>query len=131
MSIMSIARAPPGLAAPAGNLERPFVVAMLRIIARMSSCRLAVSALALLGAFYYFVDWLLVGGSWPQGWATLAILVLLSIGLNALLLGIQGAYIGRIFKNVKALPLVIIEDVIDHGGAAARDEPSKTGRPDA
>ncbi|MFO0988995.1 MAG: glycosyltransferase family 2 protein [Alphaproteobacteria bacterium] len=92
---------------------------------------LAVSALALVGILYYFVDWLLSGGSWPQGWATLAILVLLSIGLNALLLGILGAYIGRIFKNVKALPLVIVEDVIDHGGAeprvGARENERKNG----
>lgn len=76
---------------------------------------LAMFALALLGILYYLGAWLLAGGSWPQGWATLAILVLFSIGLNALLLGILGAYIGRIFKNVKALPLVIVESVIDHG----------------
>ncbi len=81
---------------------------------------LGMSALALFGIVYYLVDWLLVGGSWPQGWATLAVLMLFSIGLNALLLGILGAYIGRIFKNVKALPLVIVEDVIDHGAPAEK-----------
>jgi polyisoprenyl-phosphate glycosyltransferase len=70
--------------------------------------------LTFLGILFYLVKYLLSGGEWPQGWITLAILVLFSIGLNALLLGIIGQYIGRIFKNVKTLPLVIVEHVIDH-----------------
>ena len=86
---------------------------------------LVMSALAVVGILYYLGAWLLAGGSWPQGWATLAILVLFSIGLNALLLGILGAYIGRIFRNVKALPLVIVEDVIDHGAAPAKARESE------
>jgi dolichol-phosphate mannosyltransferase len=56
----------------------------------------------------------------------LAVLVLFSIGLNALLLGIVGEYIGRIFHNVKTLPLVIVEDVIDH---AAPVPPAKPPAP--
>lgn len=88
---------------------------------------LAAFALTFLAIIYYFVAWLLFGRDWPQGWTTLAILVLFGIGLNALLLGIIGEYIGRIFKNVKTLPLVIVEDVIDHTGRApagpARAEP--------
>ncbi|MCW5772526.1 MAG: glycosyltransferase family 2 protein [Rhodospirillaceae bacterium] len=86
---------------------------------------LAAFAATFLGILYYVVARLVFGAEWPQGWTTLAILVLFSIGLNALLLGIIGEYIGRIFKNVKAMPLVIVEDVIDHAleAAAARAAP--------
>lgn len=79
--------------------------------------------LTFLGILYYLLARLFFGGEWPQGWTTLAILVLFSIGLNALLLGIIGEYIGRIFKNVKTLPLVIVENVIDH--AAPVPAPTK------
>ena len=71
---------------------------------------------------------------WPEGWASLSVLVLFSIGLNALLLGIIGEYIGRIFKNVKPMPLVIIDDVIDHGteaGEAGADETAPIAAIDA
>jgi dolichol-phosphate mannosyltransferase len=86
---------------------------------------LGMFALTFLGIVYYLGARLLFGGDWPQGWTTLAILVLFSIGLNALLLGILGAYIGRIFKNVKTLPLVIVEDVIDHAAPAPQAKPGE------
>jgi dolichol-phosphate mannosyltransferase len=76
--------------------------------------------LAFLGALYFLLA-RTFGAEWPEGWASLSVLVLFSIGLNALLLGIIGEYIGRIFKNVKTMPLVIIDDVIDHE--------SDTGKP--
>jgi len=72
-------------------------------------------AAAAVGVIYFVINKLFLHGSWPPGIASISVLVLFSIGLNALLLGILGEYIGRIFKNVKEGPLVIIEDVIDHG----------------
>jgi dolichol-phosphate mannosyltransferase len=71
----------------------------------------------------YFLAARMFGAEWPEGWASLSVLVLFSIGLNALLLGIIGEYIGRIFKNVKPMPLVIIDDVIDHGSGAGQMGP--------
>lgn len=76
---------------------------------------LAAFVLSLVLGALYLGERLFLGGPWPPGWMTLAMLVLFSIGLNAFLLGIIGAYVGRIFKNVKTLPLVIVESVIDHG----------------
>lgn len=71
-------------------------------------------AAAAAGVVYFTINKLFLHGNWPPGIASISVLVLFSIGLNALLLGILGEYIGRIFKNVKEGPLVIIEDVIDH-----------------
>ncbi|MBV8770679.1 MAG: glycosyltransferase family 2 protein [Hyphomicrobiales bacterium] len=89
--------------------------------------------IAFFGALYFLVA-RSFGADWPEGWASLSVLVLFSIGLNALLLGIIGEYIGRIFKNVKPMPLVIIDDVIDHGqdrGAMNPDPTSPTAEIDA
>ena len=71
------------------------------------------SALAALGAIYYFFVRMFFPVNWPAGFATTYILLLFSIGINALLLGIIGEYIARIHKNVTQKPPVIIEEVID------------------
>jgi dolichol-phosphate mannosyltransferase len=78
--------------------------------------------IAFMGMLYFIVQRMLFDSDWPQGWATISVLMLFSIGLNALLLGIIGEYIGRIFKNVKMLPLVVIEETIDHHGQSVRTE---------
>lgn len=75
-----------------------------------------VTAVALAGAVYYLVARLFFRSDWPIGLASSSILTLLSIGMNALLLGIIGEYIGRIYKNVKRMPFTIIEAAIDHSG---------------
>jgi polyisoprenyl-phosphate glycosyltransferase len=81
--------------------------------------------LAFFGALYFLIA-RSFGADWPEGWASLSVLVLFSIGLNALLLGIIGEYIGRIFKNVNPMPLVIIDDVIDHGMGAGETGAGET-----
>lgn len=80
---------------------------------------LFISAASVAGAVYYLVAKLFFPVDWPTGLASTSILVLFSLGLNALLLGIMGEYIGRIYKNVKYQPLTITEAVIDHGGPPA------------
>lgn len=77
----------------------------------------AVTTFALVGALYYIVARLFFRSDWPVGLASSSILMLLSIGMNALLLGIMGEYIGRIYKNVKRMPFTIVEAAIDHRGA--------------
>ncbi|MCI0682616.1 MAG: glycosyltransferase family 2 protein [Gemmataceae bacterium] len=47
--------------------------------------------------------------SWPPGFATLVVLILVSISLNALFFGILGEYISRIYRQVKKTPLTIVE----------------------
>ena len=62
-----------------------------------------------MGIAIYLVGRFLSGTDWPPGFATLAILILFSISLNALFLGIIGEYLGRIYLQVKRRPLTIIE----------------------
>lgn len=50
--------------------------------------------------------------SWPRGFTTLTILILLGISINSLFLGIIGEYLGRIYQQLKKKP-VIIEAAID------------------
>jgi len=73
----------------------------------------ATSVLTLLGIVGYVLVKLLLHSSWPAGFATLAALILASISINAMLLGIIGEYLGRMYRQGKKIPLTIIEAVID------------------
>ncbi|MCJ7543635.1 MAG: glycosyltransferase family 2 protein [Phycisphaerae bacterium] len=64
-------------------------------------------------AFVYLFGRLFFGASWPPGFATLTLLLLISISFNAMLLGILGEYIGRIFQQVKNRPNTIIEQTVN------------------
>jgi dolichol-phosphate mannosyltransferase len=73
----------------------------------------ALSVLSFVGAMFYFLWFLLVMRSPPQGFTTIVILVLFSTGVNAAFIGILGEYIGRIFKNTRSLPAPIVEHRIE------------------
>jgi dolichol-phosphate mannosyltransferase len=49
----------------------------------------------------------------PPGFTTLVLFSLFGISLNALLLGIIGEYLGRIYKQVKKGPLTLIESALE------------------
>jgi glycosyltransferase involved in cell wall biosynthesis len=83
---------------------------------------LSLSVIALLAVGVYFVLWLTVDRDWPAGFATLAILMLISLAMNAILLGIIGEYLARIYRQVKPGPLTIVERVVDRSGTR-EDEP--------
>ncbi|MSP92710.1 MAG: glycosyltransferase [Myxococcales bacterium] len=74
---------------------------------------LAVSAVTFLGLCAYVVGRALFGQAWPAGFATVTVLVLLSISLNALFLGVIGEYLGRVYQQVKRRPTTIVERCID------------------
>lgn len=103
------------------NMSRLFSLALDGILQHTTiPLRLAsifgafVSVLALLGGLYYFIAKIFFYNEWPVGLASLSILLLFSIGLNALFLGIIGEYISAIFKNIKKSPFTIIESRIDN-----------------
>lgn len=50
----------------------------------------------------------------PNGWTTLVVLLLLFSGIQLIVLGIIGAYIGGIYEEVKGRPRYIIEEEISH-----------------
>jgi polyisoprenyl-phosphate glycosyltransferase len=62
---------------------------------------------------YAFVR-IFMNTEWPAGFTTLAALILLSISINAMLLGIIGEYLGRMYRQVRDAPVSIIESTIDH-----------------
>ncbi len=50
----------------------------------------------------------------PSGWTTLVVLLLLFSGIQLIILGIMGAYIGGIYEEVKGRPRYIIEEENSH-----------------
>lgn len=54
----------------------------------------------------------------PPGLPTTVVLIMISIILNAVLIGILGAYIGRIYQQVKRRPFTIITERIGYGTAS-------------
>lgn len=71
---------------------------------------LAISLITCIGIAGYFLGNFFLGKHWPAGFATTTALILLSISLNALFLGIIGEYLGRIYKQTKKRPHVIVEE---------------------
>ena len=74
---------------------------------------MAVSVLTLLMMVGYAIGKLVFERNWPAGFTTLAALILISISINAMLLGIIGEYIGRMYRQQRAGPVSIIEASID------------------
>jgi dolichol-phosphate mannosyltransferase len=74
---------------------------------------LAVSVITFLGLAAYAVARFVFGREWPPGFATITVLILLSLSLNALFLGVIGEYVGRIYQQVRRPPMTIIESSID------------------
>ena len=64
---------------------------------------------SVLGMGIYFIARLALDIYWPPGFATTTLLLLFSISLNALLLGVIGEYIGRIYRNIIRQDKVIEE----------------------
>lgn len=70
---------------------------------------LFVSVTTFLAIVGYVVAKVIFGSGWPPGFATLAALILVGISVNAMLLGIVGEYLGRMYQQMKKQPLSIVE----------------------
>jgi dolichol-phosphate mannosyltransferase len=70
---------------------------------------IAVSLVTLLAGLGYVATRIFLNVEWPAGFTTLAALTLMGMSVNALFLGIIGEYLGRIYKQVKRKPIVLIE----------------------
>ena len=64
---------------------------------------------SVVGIGVYTIARLALNIYWPPGFATTTLLLLFSISLNALLLGVIGEYIGRIYRNIIQQDKVIEE----------------------
>ena len=72
------------------------------------------AALAFMFMFYAFISYF-VDRAIPSGWTTLVILLLLFSGVQLIVLGIMGTYIGGIYEEIKGRPRYIIDEEIAHG----------------
>jgi dolichol-phosphate mannosyltransferase len=52
--------------------------------------------------------------NFPAGFASIYIFIMISMGVNALLLGVFGEYIGRIFRNTRGGPITIIQETFEN-----------------
>lgn len=79
---------------------------------------LATACFAVLLSVFYILNHLFAADPGPQGFASTQILILFGIGLNGLFLGVIGAYIGRIYDEVRSRRSVVISDAVNFGGSA-------------
>ena len=80
---------------------------------------LLISVTTFLGIVSYGIGHIVLGKDWPPGFATIVILILGSLSLNALFLGVIGEYLGRIYRQVKRRPLTIVERELNAPDATA------------
>jgi heme/copper-type cytochrome/quinol oxidase subunit 2 len=84
---------------------------------------ITVFAIAVMGVIVYLVRRLTYSGEhWPAGFATLVILILMSMAVNAICLGILGEYVARIYRQVKGGPLTIVERFIEPESTAGGEQ---------
>lgn len=78
-----------------------------------------------LGLIFYFIVLsiftLFFGLEWPRGFATMSVLILISISLNAIFLGVIGEYLGRIYRQIKKYPMTVIDQTINLEGDLEKD----------
>ncbi|SDK53128.1 dolichol-phosphate mannosyltransferase [Maridesulfovibrio ferrireducens] len=65
------------------------------------------------GALYYLIRYAAASSDWPPGFATLVLLLLVTLMTNAVFFAIIGEYIGRLYKSTKGFPITIIDVSID------------------
>jgi glycosyltransferase involved in cell wall biosynthesis len=80
----------------------------------------AVSAVSLALVVYAVLG--VLGGEAPPGWASVFVAVAFLSGVQLIAIGILGAYVGRIFEEVKGRPLYVVESdtAAPERGAAPR-----------
>ena len=70
----------------------------------------AMSALGVIGAGWVIVE--AFGGETPQGWASLMVAVLLLSGIQLILLGVVGEYLGRVFLTANRKPQFLVRQLM-------------------
>jgi hypothetical protein len=63
---------------------------------------------------YEAINYFVVGNS-VSGWTTIVVGLTVLLGIQMILLGIMGEYIGRIFEEVKGRPVYVVKDVHGNG----------------
>lgn len=79
---------------------------------------MTLGVLGLLGLLYTLGSWAF--GSVVQGWTSVATLVLLIGGVQLMVLGVFGEYIGRLYMEAKRRPLFVVDRVLQANDAEPR-----------
>jgi dolichol-phosphate mannosyltransferase len=72
---------------------------------------------AAIGYGLYIIALAVAGAGFVSGWASTVVLISLLAGMNLMMTGIVGLYVGRIHREVKGRPLYVVAR--SEGGAAA------------
>lgn len=88
------------------NLFVNFSVVPLRLSVFLG---FAMSALGVVGAGWVILE--AFGGETPQGWASLMVAVLLLSGIQLILLGVVGEYLGRLFITANRKPQFLVREL--------------------
>jgi dolichol-phosphate mannosyltransferase len=94
---------------------------------RLATLLGGVTCLCALGYLGYVIYTRLIGGDYTAGWASVAGLLSLLGGLQLLIMGILGEYIGMIFEAQQARPPFIVAEQVD--GAESIKPPPPGGAP--
>jgi len=81
---------------------------------------MGVSGLALAYAFWVVVATLL-GSDYVRGWSSTVVITSFLIGVNMLMTGIMGLYVGRIHSEVKGRPLYLVGNAVGFDEAASQE----------
>lgn len=87
-----------------------FSTVPLRLITRVG---FFVSFISFLGIIYAIAQRILYPETTVSGWAMLIVSVLFVGGIQMIMLGILGEYVGRIYTEVQHRPLYLLQDVYD------------------
>lgn len=83
-----------------------------------------IAAASILYGLITVVRYLLSRGAFQPGWASIIVIVSLLSGVQMIVLGLVGEYIGRIYDEVKGRPLYLVADTIGYA-----NEPARFGTP--
>lgn len=87
----------------------------------------AMCGLTVLVGLAYLALFLTNRSNLTPGFTTLVLMLLFSIGMNALMIGMVGEYVGRIFNNVRGHPFTIVERDFEQGREVQRLDAVKGG----
>lgn len=87
---------------------------------------ISVSLIALLYGVYV-IGLSLTGAHLVPGWSSTVVVTALLCGVNMLMTGIMGLYVGRIYSEVKGRPLYVIDEAMSSDSAMESERPEPAG----
>jgi dolichol-phosphate mannosyltransferase len=104
-----------------------FSIVPLRAAALLGTLAISLSALF---AFYSLIAKVFLRQS-PKGFTALVFLITFLSGVLLLFLGIIGEYVGRIYEEIKARPLYVVDRIVAYGPRRSMNEDARSNRTNA